>query len=322
MQPVNETPAQTDELLEEKLRRSVSFESLVTERAILQQVRELGWRCSHGAFFVDPSTSKIREADILATRYWRRHRRTGDLTVALHVPIEVKSARGFHIIFSLESGGSFRTFHQENVLWLGQESDGARLMADRVAALGFSQETVRQFQKQLYAKAYPKHFSCVAELIVEPYEPGALATAFRETNIGGEKDLENSVLWKATQTLGSLVDSLKRSSIEARFEDAEVGVACARRDGDDDRQILNDLLDAVRDVGLYHPIVVIDAPLWAVTKQHELFRIPACRFEQVQLHHGFSRWVDVVHRSHFDTFVTDLTTYYENAFEKAKLKPL
>jgi molybdopterin converting factor small subunit len=182
------------------------------------------------------------------------------------------------------------------------------LIADRVAQLGFSPQTVSDFEKRLYRAAYPKHMVCLRQLITEPYQCDVTATAFRETNVGSEKELENSVLWKAVQALGTLIDSLKRDIIAARFEDIEVGVASARRQGGDDTEILDDLLVTVRHLNLYHPIVVIEAPLWLVGASGQLLRISACRFEQVQACGGFSRWVDIVHRP-------------QGAFKKAGAKP-
>jgi hypothetical protein len=313
------TPSRVN--LEDKLRGSISFESLVAEQFILRRAQSHRWRCAHGAFFVDPTTAKTREADVLATRCWKRRRSGNDDRVELSVPIEVKSARGFHILFPATRTGSFRTFHDQNILWLGEVGAAAELMADRVAELGFSPQIVSDFEKKLFRAAYPRHFVCLAKLIIDPFRCDVMATTFRETNVGSEKELETSVVWKAVQALSSLVDSLKRAVVTARFEDVEIGVTSARRQGEDGSEILNDLLESVRYLSRYHPIVVIEAPLWLVGEQGQLAQISACPFEQVQAGGGFSRWVDIVHRPHFDEFFSKLTAYYERAFKKAGARP-
>jgi len=304
--------------IQSKLIGSPSFHSLTAEQEILALLQSNDWQAVHGCFYVDSKTDKLREIDVLGRRIWERKLKSGVESADVHLIIEVKSVKGYHLLFSALAGSA--AYRQANEFWIGYEGEHRDPIITTLANIGLSPDNAASVLKALQKAAYPKDTPRLSRLQVDPPPAEVYASAFRETNVGGEKDLEGSVLWKASLSLASMVSSLKQQTInyivESLKDEAE---AASMFKLDPIAQIIKFFDYFVRTVDLYHPILVIDAPLWLV-KKGELSEIKWCRFQQLDTHGRAEWWFDVVHSGHFNKFVQDLTKYYVARFKSARAK--
>src|SRR5262249_31688231 len=150
-----------------------------------------------------------RELDVKARRSFSRLPTTDPAyaTAFLEVPIEVKSLRGYHVVFAPNPHRSHRSPSAQRAWWgynadkLGSVLLGSDVPADVATAL------VARFREL----SYPNDGSMVVgDLIVDPPMIQSAATAFRETNIGNEKELDASVVWKSIQGLKSAIESMRQ----------------------------------------------------------------------------------------------------------------
>ena len=141
-------------------------------------------------------------------------------------------------------------------------------------------------------------------------------TAFRETNVGQDKTLDNSVLWSSFKSLTSVIQSLNKSGYDRLLSDLPIGVERAVIEGNDPIQHLIDTFCMlVNQLNYRHLVVVIDANLW-ITKDNDIAPVNWCRFIQ---HHPYGyalQWFDVVNLNHFSEYAKHLTSYYESEMEK------
>lgn len=301
-----------------KITNSASFASLASEQKIASTLEALRWKAIHGCFYPDLKTEKRREIDVLATRKWERKGKSLGAYAEVQLILEAKSAKGFHILFSPLSRSS--SHHQVNVEWLGFEGSNHRRVFQAIAKAGLNDEQaasiLKKFERQAYSSKGGRKF-----LSVEAHPAKVYASAFRETNIGGEKDLDSSVLWKAMQSLSSAVANLKEQYLNFCLDGwliSEIEMAPALKL--DQTAAAVEILDLlVRFTKLYHPIVVIDAPLWMV-KNGNVQNIEWCRFEQLDTKGESEWWFDVVHSLHFEAFAQELTRHYEKKFKKARAR--
>lgn len=305
--------------LHTKLLNSQSFNSLTSEQRILSLMKGLGWRGIHSCFYTDSKTEKLREVDVLCRRVWECRLKNRQELADLNLVIEAKSAKGYHLLFSALEGSS--AYRQANELWMGLEGEPRQLIAQMLTDAGLTVEQSANVMKVFDKMAYPNRRPRCYRLSVDPPPAQVYVSAFRETNIGGEKELESSVLWKASLSLASAVGGLKQQTIDhmrVRLkEDFEISSLIKL----DPIAQVTELLDIHAGlVDLYHPIVVIDAPLWEV-RDGELRSIRWCRFQQLETHGQSEWWFDVVHSDHFEKFAGELTRYYDKRYERARAKP-
>src|SRR5687768_1482149 len=85
-----------------RLIRSDSVKSLMAEQEVVEAFRKMHWwTVEHGSFYRDIVTGKVRELDVRARRNWSTGGPIDSVRDArLEVLVEVKSIRGFHLIFA------------------------------------------------------------------------------------------------------------------------------------------------------------------------------------------------------------------------------
>lgn len=302
-----------------RLTGSTSFASLSSEQKLAATLKSLHWTAIHGCFYPDLKTEKLREIDVLASRVWTS-RKTKSLgaNARLNLILEAKSAKGFHVLFSPLVRRS--TYRQANEEWLGREGINHKRIFQTIVEAGLGEDKaafiLKKFGRSAYSRRGGRKYLSVAAQPAKVH-----ASAFRETNIGGEKDLDSSVLWKAMQSLSSAAANLKERYLRFCLHDwlmSEIEMAPTLKI--DPVTAAVEILDVlVRTTELYHPIVVIDAPLWIV-EHGKLESIKWCRFEQLNTRGESERWFDVVHFPHFEAFAEDLTKHYEREFKKQRAK--
>lgn len=308
----------TDSNVEPELLHSDAFQSLSMERRICDVLQSLNWKAVHSCYYKDPITDKMREIDVSARQLWERNLKNGDQAASLHLLTEAKSAKGYHLIFS--SSYKNLNLYPKNDGWIGKQGVNYKRIAQTIEDAGLSLEKVSFILNKLEKMAYPGGIMLPYRMAVDPLPTQFLVSAFRETNIGNEKELENSVLWRASQALLSAVVSLKERHLENCLEDLSLIVSLAikfRRDPTE--EALEQLRFYIRTVDIYHPVVVIDAPLWLIQNE-KIKSIEWCRFVQVDPYGLSEWWVDVVNTLYFEKFAKEISSYYNRKFRKIKSK--
>lgn len=297
--------------IETRLLRSDSVKSLMAEQEVVEAFRKMyWWTVEHGSFYRDSVTGKVRELDVRARRHWSTEGGTDSRNATLDVLVEVKSIRGFHLVFAPEPHDWKDTRAQS--LWLGRSKDRlARFLLDT----GVASDLASQITTRFTELAYPEGSSFVDDIIVNPPEAPVFATAFRETNIGQEKDLDASVLWRATQVLSSVIESA-RTRLEQNFvDDLKADIEVATIDGANVLEAAaREIALRVKSVSLFHPAVVVDARMW-VSRERKLEEVEHVRFVAHDSEKFPVKWFDIVTRKHFAKWLSALTAHYRSRLE-------
>jgi hypothetical protein len=304
-----------------RLLGSEAVTSLASELRIAARLREFGWSTSHGSFFVDPITDKLRETDVLAKRLWQPRPDFEDQIAHLDLIVEVKSIGGYHLVFAPSSfSPSYANIERT---WIGYASERSASQAQLTEALKRADVELNDISlilERFSSLAYPDGEMIVRDLVLNPPPAPFAASAFRETNIGGQKDLNASVLWKAAQTLSSFVNYASTDYMAGSFSFIEFVTDYARlRSLDVVDTVLDELARMVQRVRLFHAVIVVDATLWAL-KNGDLEEIPWCRFHRLDKDGLVSTWYDVVQSKVLNDYLHLTTEHYDKGMEEVGAK--
>jgi hypothetical protein len=301
--------------LTSKLLVSGSVSSLLAERTVAMFLDRSGWRTGHGVYYRDVESGKVRELDVAASQRWRRKISKTQFTGAeLHLLVECKSAPGFHIVFAptLER-------HAPPLLpgqWIADREELAAILS-RLLAAGLPAGEVTVLRAEVQELAFGDNHA--PPLYVRPFAAPSVAS-FKETSIGNEKELENSVLWRAVMTLRSAVESLRRERLADRIDDFNLGIEMDQIDQVDPMiGAREQLLRLVFFHELYHPVVVIESSLWLVTAKG-LKSVPWCRLELRDASQHADWWVDVVNAATAQEYFRLLSKHYSAQFRSQKAR--
>lgn len=168
------------------------------------------------------------------------------------------------------------------------------------------QETLKYFHKHLFPTGLIRHINYRLESFDIP-----IYCSFRETNIGNTKEMENSVVWKAYQSLYSIIRSYQKkswididyelynieneeylSTYEARFEELKQSLTLASNH-----------------IEILHPVLVVESKLWGL-KDDDLKELKYCRllFHEMS---GFDKWIDIVNQKNLDEYLAKSRVYDE-----------
>jgi hypothetical protein len=303
--------------LREKLRNSDAVKALAAEHDVANTLGRLRWETVLGMYYTDPVSHKIREMDVSAKSVWStRENREGGALCAVRLLVESKSASGFHVVFGPSAPD--RGFYRLPEAWIGDEAVVNRLTAALVD-VGVPLNDVKDFRSNLLFRLGESEFE---QLQVDPPSAPNVATSFKETNTSIEKDLDSSVLWRASSALMSAVRAVQEDEVSARIEDICTRVSLDELYGYPPiPHVTEDLPPVLRYREAYHPIVVIDAQLWQYDGA-DLCPVEWCRFDQRGEAHYTRQWVDVVNRGYFSKFARRLTQHYNSAFRRLGAKRL
>jgi hypothetical protein len=309
-----------EDSLRELLTKSESFNSLRQEQEIHETFANIGWRSVHGAYYKDLQTGKTREIDVIAMQVWERRLRNSEQIIRVKVLVEAKSMKGFHLIFSDSRGIGYSG--AEHCLWFGYDEILQRRLKDELLEHGLAADQVSAGVKKFSEIAFPRDTALVSRLLIEPSPATHSSSAFRETNIANAKELDNSVLWRAGQSLFSAVASLKEEVRHYHVEWIPVAIEYAREhDIHPVAEIGLGLKRHLNMVDIFHAVVVVDAQLW-MQKSFGIERVPWCRFMQPDALGTPQWWFDVVDYESFSTFSRELTAYYRSTLRKMRSKLL
>lgn len=301
------------------LSKSDAAASMATEATVARSMASLEWTVTQGAIYTDPKEGKLREIDVLARRAWRT-KAVKPKTVFVSMVVECKTMRGFHVLLD-GVRNPYLGFQSVGLAhWIGysvidHKNRIRRLLGER----NYGREDVIKALHRLDTTAFPGQISRLRGMLVEPPNVEAF-TAFRETNIGTEKDLDNSVLWRAISALDSCTESLLTERMNGFFHDLESSIEEHERHGVDKIRALQfSFEDESRFAWLFHPVIVTDARLWAMRSNGDLpVELRAARYVRSDGIHGINKWFDVVQRDHFEAYFTAATQHYNRSFSKRR----
>ncbi len=201
--------------------------------------------------------------------------------------------------------------------WPGFEDHGKfRWLARGLRETGLPESELPLYLARFRKLAFPGDAAVARAMFSDPPPAPATASAFRETNIGGEKELENSVLWRAVRELRGVAVAIRRSSLAWHRGWIAGSVEAAISSG---RAPLDDYNDWVkrqlRVVDVVHPIVVLDAQLWLVGT-NGVREVPWCRLLQLNTRGSTQSWCDVVNRRNFSSYAAAATLHYARFFRR------
>lgn len=300
--------------LKDKLLKSESLKSLRGEVDISNALAVLGWQVVTGSVYSDPKTSKLREVDSCARRMWRKSS-PPHFVANVVIYCESKSMSGFHLVFPPATPPTFnRLLTACHHVWFGSPYPSRRgLLEDIFAGAGVAPNSIHRIIDGLVSISHPNGSALIADMMIDPPQASTHATTFKETNIGGEKDADNSVLWRACSSLSSVLNAASSRLDQSCCED----LSLIGRNGIQHNTFIHDIhaayLKSVGYVTLYHPIVVVDAQMWELNAS-DLKPIESCRLIQHSATSLDMTWYDVVHRDAFKPYVTTLTEHYASSF--------
>lgn len=302
--------------IRKKLLKSQAVKSLQSEQNIHGIVNQLGWESVHSAFYIDVNTGKHRELDVVGKRSWHCKLKKQTTHAVLSLLIEAKSAVNYHLIFSpLKNSPKWENNHS---YWVGRdERHTLNKRVDQLLNKGLSELQVKIIKEKLQSIAWPRETMLPGRLSVKPPPAPVYSSSFRETNIGNERELNNSVMWNASQSLKTAMSSLID---DHRYidEDLNVEVDIALKDGLDPIGAVVDHFSLdLSFIWIYHPIIAIDSELW-VTKNNNIEQINWCRFVQLNAFGQHDWWFDIVHNSYVDEYIKFITDYYKKTYRNKK----
>lgn len=314
----NELSDQSESDLKAKLRNSPAARSLLMEYKVGRLLQEQGWTVSQSPYYPDPQTAKLREIDVLAEQRWMISiRDQREDFVNLQLVIECKSAKAFHLLFGPESRFVMALSDRAYQSWLGH-NDNAVTITQTLIAEGLSDVQAKLLLKRFEEIAAPEGTYRHQGYDITPAKAKFRTPAFRETDTQKEKEKEKeSVLWRAILSLMSAMDSRIATSLVWKLE--RLGWAARRVQEDFEEYgielfdgLAGDFSDALKELYVFHPIVVVDSQLWKVGP-NDLESIDWRRLKLCTLG-GKDWWFDVVHAPRFETYAASVTKHYAEYF--------
>ena len=300
--------------IESKLLGCTPYSSFLSEQNAAKLFLRSGWESTHGLYYDDPLTNKQRELDVVARQIWKRKSQSGEQLGRITLLLEVKSMKGFHLLISEHPAESDDFF--EHIHWLGDPTGKYVEVNQGLINLGRKPEEIGRLLKALHQHAYPRQTCRMWKMMVRPH-PIATFTSFRETNLGSEKDLDNSVFWRASQNLRSAHASISGNIREVHLETLLGAAEFEAKNKDWMRSMLWWASQQIGMVDIIHPIVVTDAEIWVASGDRPSQRGFA-RFGTHTYTGRMDWWCDVVNSEYLEEYVDQLTQHYRKHMRSAK----
>ncbi len=297
--------------LEQKLLAATGTLSLQDERRICSVLEHLKWTAVHGPFYVDGTQAKDREIDVVGYQFWKRDLKRGEERYHVHMIVEAKTMKDYHILASAPRRPATRL--HETRYWLGYDREFMPELKRRLRTAGVDPDTVVKCSTDFANQAFPEGHAVVRKLLrIEPPPAQHVASTFRETNTSNERDLDSSVLWKASVTLRAAFRALV-----ADRRDYHSGWIATTDEADLVHLNLDAIDKHVRMVDYFLPIVVIRSHLWMVGDA-TVTEIPWFRFVQLNHRGTTDWWFDVVREDYFKAYAAGATRHYSKELRQVK----
>lgn len=305
--------------LQTQLAQSEAVSSFRTEDGVSQSLMEKRWRVTQGAIYLDSSEKKLREIDVLAHKLWRTKAKE-PRTVYVTLAVECKTMRGYHIVFNGDADSHLGFQSVGLAHWAGfTHTEEDRALRDLLRERGYNRQQVVQVLKRFDSAMFPGGvLARMRGLMLQPPPSPQAFTAFRETNIGTVKEIDNSVLWRAVTCLDSCTSALRTHRRHSFLDDIHVDIDAHEKEGEHKVQaLLSTFKHYARFAWLYHPVVVTDARLWRL-EADGLTELRAARYVRSDGFQAVKKWFDVVQREHFPEYISALSGYYDKEFRRRR----
>jgi hypothetical protein len=315
----NKPPDDDENNLVSKLKKSSAMRSLSMEYEMGAILQEHGWNVLQSPYYTDPKEKKLREIDVVGMQRWGI---TGDSGgndfINLQLVVECKQAKKFHLLFGPDTGLLKHTADMIEKVWLGDEVskhlvdnvlDNKKLTANEIDCL----------RERFRALAAPDGQYRHPGIDIRPISAPFRAVSFRETDTRTDRTGKKAVLWGSIMAVKSAIESQHTSSLEWHLENLDWAVRRVVRDREELGIDLNgsldvDFLASIRNLNVFHPVLVIDSSLWKA-ESGDLKAIDWCRLKISTLS-GKAWWCDVVHGPKFTGYATAVTKHYSDYFAK------
>ncbi|MDT3736315.1 MAG: hypothetical protein ROZ00_08830 [Denitratisoma sp.] len=303
--------------LKEILKASEAFKSLRAEQEVAACLARLGWRTTQSPYYHDGKTDKLRELDVVASGYWKKPRKAGDLVAKVNLFIEVKSNSDFHILCA--GSTAMPAAFGNNEYWIGYSEETLKRVEEQLSRFHMEHEDVLDFLHKLEKIAFPRSTMRTSVLRVKPPPVKHCFSAFRETNGKSDKGLDNSVLWRATSALRSAVAAAKTEKMDGLAADLGTDLEVARRLKLPFPSAMGAIESHTCRINQYLPIVVIQSRLWSaeLADPEELKWIRLIQFGTFGDTQG---WVDVVNFDHIEEYLRTQSEHFEQTFRRVRAK--
>lgn len=291
--------------IKDKLLKGEAVQSLIMESEIKRLLEKHSWDAYHSPFHTDKISTKSRELDISARQEWDSQ--TSKSTCTIGLVIECKSNRDYHIVFADEN---FDNEEELTRIWIGDDFSKFNENIVRILiGLGFKNGTINSILEH-------SNFLCFkngenTDLINPSLIPIPTFSTFRETNSDKVRDLETSVLWKASTSLKAAIDSFHLeywNSIESILRNAFV--SCEKKEGVLIVTMASEIMFLAQRYSLGHPIIVLKSNLWKL-EGDDISELKFGRWVQQDRFGNIKNWVDVVRYEHKEEYFSALNRHYE-----------
>lgn len=303
--------------IDKKLAHSDAFHSIRAEHTALNTLHAHGWQPVHSPYYKDMISEKIREFDLAGRQIWRKKIKDKELIARINIYVEVKSASAFHILCA---GKTAQHSFGNNEYWPGYCDETKLKIQSALDSYGISLPKSRDYIHKLEKLIFPKSTMLTAPIRITPMPAEQCYSAFRETDTKNEKDLDNSVLWRAISVLRSAINSAKNRSINNLLSNFMLDLEVCRRQKIDFDLALNSVEASSRAIDFYIPLVLIESRLWSALN-HEPEEIPWFRFVQHNTYDSSGNWTDVINSKHLDSYLSELSLYLEKTFSQRDMVP-
>lgn len=306
--------------IQDALLNSQAYKSLSIESEIFDIVRKYFPNSSRSPYFLDNITNKLREIDIVAEARFEKKIKN-PIFCDINFFIECKTNKGYNIIVDdFNKHKEYDLYDWE--VWVGDDVND-RLKKSRAILLKghLDNDTINSTLKMLSNIFYPNEGKRTWKVGLEVFPNIKSYSSFRETNTKDEKDLDNSVLWRAFQSLSSAHTAFNQNAWEYYEEDLllyaeglvnpHVNYAFGLDDLIHTHAIYTDVIQK---------IIVIDSPLWEKTNENTLNQIKFFRLPRKRIDSIYIDFVDVVNREYFPEYIQELSDFYVEFKKTKKLK--
>lgn len=304
--------------IDKKLAQSDAYHSIRAEHTTFNILNAHKWKPIHSPYYKDMISGKLRELDLTGRQIWCKDIENHKLIARIHIYVEIKSASAFHILCAGETAQ--RSFGQ-NEYWPGYCDETKLKVQSTLDSFGISLSKSRDYLHELDKLIFPKSTMLTAPIRIQPMPADQCYSAFRETDTNKEKDLDNSVLWRAISTLNSAINSAKSESINKLLSDFTLELEMCRRKKADLTLSLGSIKSSSRAIDFYIPLVLIESRLWSALN-HEPEEIPWFRFVQNNTFGASGNWTDVINSKYLDTYLSALSKYLEETFSERDMTRL
>jgi hypothetical protein len=234
-------------------------------------------------------------------------------TMASQTFVECKTLKDYHIIVSNRLERKVGTHLMK--LWVGLDYfDNYSKTLSILAKNNVSDDHKKDILKQLHSFCFPELYARYHDYYIQSFDVPVF-NAFRETNIGVTKELDNSVVWKSFQSLSSCIEAYEDliwEGIDYYLYDVE------REDLINDESLVLELTASLLSKATYiayiQPVLVVESNLWEATgtnvRKLKFFRLIFQKLFENEV------WIDVVNKEYLQEYLNKANQY--KTFLKSK----